>query len=209
VNTVTGRPDDGGDFPASEDVLREALLVVQSGQDEDEARVEDVRAVGIQQPAVEVRILEEALPGGPGAVIAAVAAPVDVADSPRERVGRLELRAVAEAADELRLQRVVDRVAAVSADDDGRIAQDAVGPQRRPRCGVAAGVDEVQAVGDAVAVVVPWRDLVGVVGAGQMAPLAAHVHHLERGVASDLALHARVPLPRVAELSFGIEAVAR
>src|SRR5262245_31863096 len=191
------RLDDRSDLPAAEDMLFEPRFVLELGQHQDQAGVEDVLPVGLGQAAVEVPVLQDADALFGKAVLASGEG--HVADRTRPRVRSLELGAVPEAAHDLRLERVVDGAAAVVEDRDALVAEHAVGTLRGQGVAVGAGVDVVQAVGR-------WH-LVGIVGAEEAGALAAHVADLDGRVVCDLFLHARVPLPVVAELPACIEPV--
>ena len=105
------RLGDGADFPAAEHMLFESGAISQLGENEHQARVEDVRPIGGRMSLVQASILEHADAGAADPVL--TAGERDVAGGPRERVRRLELRAMAEAAHQLRLQRVIQRAAGV------------------------------------------------------------------------------------------------
>ena len=108
---------------------------------------------------------------------------------------------MAEAAHQLRLQRVIDRSAGVVEDGDAGVAEHAVRPQRGASGVAAARVDEVQAIRDAVSVSIAGRHLVHIVGMKQIEALAADVADFEPRVAQDLMLGSRIPLPVVTHLS--------
>src|SRR5215210_5909346 len=92
---------------------------------------------------------------------------------------------------------MVGRAAVVAPDDDPLVAEDPVGSHRRLEAGVAAGMEEVQAIVDAVTVDVALGHLVDVVEEQLVLATAADVAQLEGGVAQDLVLEAEVPLPGV------------
>ena len=115
----------------------------------------------------------------------------------------------AETAHELRLKRVIRGITLVGEDGDTRVAEHAVGSERRPRRRTASRVDEIQPVGNAVAVVIARWNLVHIEREQQIVALAPDVADFERGVAHDLVLRGDVPLPVVAHVSGRIQAVLR
>ena len=134
----------------------EARLVLEGGQHEDQAGVEDVRPVDVG-PAVEPRVVRSV-------TLLSLMPPLSSPGS-RSRLGpgvrSLELRAAPEPADELRLERVVVRLAAVAPDGDWS--------RRRRRRAAPRRMSALPATGrspgdrDAVPVDVPRAYLVHVV----------------------------------------------
>ena len=112
-----------------------------AGQHQHQAGVEDVPAVDVGEPAVEPRVVEVELGHVARDAARAVVERV-VRDRARPGVRRLELRSAAEAADDLRLQAVVDRVAAVVPVVDAAVAEGADTAAPTASAGVAARVLE-------------------------------------------------------------------
>ena len=105
-------------------------MSVESRQQPDERRVEDVRASRFRATPIEVRIVQ--IVRCQELRQAAIAARQrQVRSRARQRVRRLELGRAAEPTDELGLQRVVRRSPRVIPERDPRVTESTVRPQRR------------------------------------------------------------------------------